>query len=375
MKIGDYVQQPQGFKAFIPDKFPPIEPMVLDLETQQLYAQATLALGKLDGITQLLPDLDFFIFMYVRKEAAYSSQIEGTKATMIDAIRAETELTKDLPSDVDDILRYIQAMHYGFSQLEKIPLSTRLLCEIHKVLMDGARSDNYSSPGEIRNSQNWINGATPAMAKYVPPPVYEMHRAMSDFEKFLHEDKTMLPLIKTAMSHAQFETIHPFLDGNGRTGRLLITFYLCQQKILERPVLYLSAYLRKNRKTYFDLLETYHFGDIIPWIKFFLIGVEEVATQAVCVAREITKLREKDLTKLYTLGFRSKNADTVLKNLYKLPIINVRKVEEWTGLSRPSANKLVDDLVRLNILDQSNKKVEYARQFEYKDYLNLFVEK
>lgn len=375
MTIGNFVLQPQGFKAFIPEKFPPEEPIILDLETQQLYAQATLALGKLDGITQLLPDLDFFIFMYVRKEAAYSSQIEGTKATMIDAIRAETELTKDLPSDVDDILRYIQAMHYGLDYLEKIPLSTRLLCEIHKILMKGARSDNYSAPGDMRNSQNWTNGATPATAKYVPPPVKEMHGAMSDFEKFLHGDKYMLPLIRTAMAHAQFETIHPFLDGNGRTGRLLITFYLCQQKILERPVLYISAYLRKNRKTYFDLLDAYHYGDEMSWIKFFLIGVEEVAIQAVTVARKITKLREQDLIKIYALGSRSKTAGIVLKNLYKLPIVNVRKIEEWTGLSRPSANKLVSDLVELKILDQSNKEVEYARQFEYKDYLRLFMEK
>jgi Fic family protein len=372
MKIGTFVQQPQGFKAFIPEEFPPKKEILLDLQTQQLHANATLALGKLDGITQLLPDLDFFIFMYVRKEAAYSSQIEGTKATMIDAIRAETELTKDLPSDVNDILRYIDAMNYGLKNLERLPLSTRLLCEIHKVLMDGARTDTYVAPGELRSSQNWINGSNPITAKYVPPPVYEMQRALSDFEKFIHNESNMLHLIKVAMAHAQFETIHPFLDGNGRTGRLFITFYLCQQKILERPVLYLSVYLKKHRRTYFDLLDAYHEGEITPWINFFLIGVEEVANQAIKTAKAITELRERDLAKLYTLGKRGKMAELVLKNLYKLPIINVGKIEEWTGLSRPSANKLVRDLIALGILYQNDEEVQYARQFNYRDYVKLF---
>lgn len=374
MKIGSFVKQLGDFTAFIPDKFPPQKDIVLDLQTQQLHAQATLALGKLDGITQLLPDLDFFIFMYVRKEATYSSQIEGTRANMIDAIRAETELTKDLPSDVNDILRYILAMNYGLDNLSRLPLSTRLLCEIHKVLMEGARTDTYAAPGELRSSQNWVNGATPATAKYVPPPVHEMNRALSDFENFLHSDTRMLHLIKTAIAHAQFETIHPFLDGNGRTGRLLITFYLCQKGILERPVLYLSAYLRKHRKTYFDLLDGYHYGDIIPWLNFFLIGIKEVATQATKTAKKITELREKDMEKIYSLGKRGETAILVLKNLYKLPIINVKKIEEWTKLSRPSANKLVYDLIDLGILNQTKEDVTYARQFEYKEYLKLFTE-
>lgn len=374
MKIGTFVKQSGDFSAFIPDKFPPAEDIILNLQTQQLHAQATLALGKLDGITQLLPDLDFFIFMYVRKEATYSSQIEGTRANMIDAIRAETELTKDLPSDVDDILRYINAMNYGLENLSRLPLSTRLLCEIHKILMAGARTDTYAAPGELRSSQNWVNGATPATAKYVPPPVHEMNRALSDFENFLHVDTRMLHLIKTAIAHAQFETIHPFLDGNGRTGRLLITFYLCQQGILERPVLYLSAYLRKHRKTYFDLLDGYHYGDIIPWINFFLIGIAEVAMQATKTAKKITELREKDMEKIYSMGKRGETAIAVLKNLYKLPIINVKKVEEWTKLSRPSANKLVYDLIELGILYNTKEDVTYARQFEYREYLKLFTE-
>lgn len=332
-------------------------------------------LGKLDGITQLLPDLDFFIFMYVRKEAAYSTQIEGTKATMIDSIRAETEMTRDLPSDVDDILRYIQAMNYGLKRLEELPLSSRLIREIHKVLMRGARSDHYSAPGEFRTSQNWIGGGSPQIARFVPPPVDQMQRSLSDFEKFLHATDDILVLIKTALAHAQFETIHPFLDGNGRTGRLLITFYLCQQKILERPVLYLSEYLKQNRDDYFDLLNGYHNRNIIPWINFFLDGAAKVAEQAIEAARQITKLRKKDIAKIHVLGKRAETATVVLKNLYRLPIINVKKIEEWAQLSRPSANKLVRDFMKLGILEQREKEIQYARQFEYREYLKIFAEK
>jgi Fic family protein len=374
MKIGTLIQQSAGFKAFIPAEFPPKESLGLTDLTHKLHAKASLMLGKLDGITQLLPDLDFFIFMYVRKEAAYSTQIEGTKATMIDAILAETEMTRDLPPDVDDILHYIQAMNYGLKRLEKLPLSSRLIREIHKILMKGARSNHYSSLGEFRTSQNWIGGGSPQTARFVPPPVDQMQRSLSDLEKFLYVQDDMLPLIKTALAHAQFETIHPFLDGNGRTGRLLVTFYLCQQKILERPVLYLSEYLKQNRDNYFDLLHGYHNGNIVLWINFFLEGVAKVADQAVKIARQITKLREKDISTIHVLGKRAETATVVLKNLYRLPIINVKKIEEWTNLSRPSANKLVKDFVKLGILKQRDEKTQYARQFEYKEYLRIFAE-
>lgn len=374
MKIGTFIQQPGSYKALIPEPFPPKEPLVFNDQTQNLHSKAMLSLGKLDGITQLVPDLDFFIFMYVRKEAAYSSQIEGTKATMIDVIRAETELTRDLPKDVDDILHYIEAMNYGLNRLEKLPLSSRLLREIHKILMKGARTDQYAAPGEFRISQNWVGGGSPQTARFVPPPPTEMQRALSDLEKYFHDQKPMLTLIKTALIHAQFETIHPFLDGNGRTGRLLITFYLCQQSILERPVLYLSVYFRKYRDVYFDLLNGYHNGDVIPWINFFLEGIIQVSKEAIKTSRLIAKLRERDMEKLITMGKRSETALKVLRNLYKLPIINVRKVEEWTGLTRPSANKLVNDLIKLGILSQRDKRVSYARQFDYKEYIKIFLE-
>src|SRR3989344_8237233 len=258
MEIGKFVQQPQGFKAFVPAPFPPAERFIFSPLTENLHARASLMLGKLDGITQLLPDLDFFIYMYVRKEAALSSEIEGTQATMSDAIRAEVEITKDLPQDVDRILHYIEAMNYGLKRLEDLPLSLRLIREVHRALIADTGDAPGKTPGEFRTSQNWIGGASPATARFVPPPVTNMHHALDELEKFMHAKDGLPPLIKTALLHAQFETIHPFLDGNGRTGRLLITFFLCQQGVLERPVLYLSEYFKKNRELYFDLIHDYH---------------------------------------------------------------------------------------------------------------------
>ncbi len=375
MKTGEFIQQPEGFKAFVPHKFPFEGKSEFSAQTEMLHARAALAVGKLDGITQLLPDLDLFIFMYARKEAALSSEIEGTQATMSDAIRAEIEITKDLPKDVDRILHYIDAMKKGLQRLESLPLSLRLVREVHKTLLEGTGDAPGKTPGEFRRSQNWIGGASPATARFVPPPVHEMLRALDDFEKFIHADIEMPPLIKTALMHAQFETIHPFLDGNGRVGRLLVTFYLCQQEILERPVLYLSAFFKKHREAYFDMLERYHNkGEVAPWVDFFLEGIITVANQAVETSRAITILREKDMASVLALGgSRAKNGLTVLRGLYKLPIVNVRKVEEWTGLSRPAANTLVSEFVRIGILVQRDRLTTYGRDFEYKKYLELFT--
>ncbi len=375
MKLGNFIQQPQGFKAFVPDYFPPKEKILFNSLTEQLHSRAAFALGKLDGITQLLPDLDFFIFMYVRKEASLSSEIEGTQATMSDAIRAETEITKDLPRDVDRILHYIKAMNEGLKRLESLPLSLRLIQEVHKTLLEGTGDAPGKTPGEFRRSQNWIGGASPTTARFVPPPVSEMQRSLSDFEKFLHSKEEITPLIKTALAHAQFETIHPFLDGNGRVGRLLITFYLCQQGILERPVLYLSEFFKKNSQSYFDLLEGYHNrGEVVPWVNFFLEGVATVSEQAINVSKKINKIREEDIKRIQDLGgSRAKNGMIVLRKLFELPIMNVRKVEEWTGLSRPSANALVKKFMELGILEQRNRKTTYGRDFEYKRYLEIFT--
>jgi len=375
MRVGKLIQQPTGYRAFIPDKFPPNEPIIFGSKTQQLHARAALMLGKLDGITQLLPDLDFFIFMYIRKEAARSSGIEGTRATMIDVIKSEADIASDFPEDVDRILHYIKAMDYGLKRIESLPLSLRFIKEIHKVLIEGTIDAPGRTPGEFRISQNWIGGGSPSTAKFVPPPPYEMKQSLGDLEKFLYAKDEYPPLIKAALSHAQFETIHPFLDGNGRSGRLLTTFYLCKLGILERPVLYLSEYFLNNQKNYYEALDSYHSeqGDVSEWLNFFLDGVAIIAGEAVETSKKINTLRQKDLIKIQSLGRRAKTGVVVLENLFKLPIVTVRKVEEWTGLSRPQANDLVRKIVDLGILEQKNKGVEYGREFWYKAYIDQFV--
>lgn len=377
MKIGKLIQQPSGYQAFIPDKFPPKEQIVLSSKTQQLHAKAAFMLGKLDGITQLLPDLDFFIFMYIRKEATRSSEIEGTQATIIDVIKSEAQIESRFPQDVERIVHYIRAMEYGLKRIETLPLSLRFIREIHKVLIGGTIDAPGKTPGEFRISQNWIGGGSPNTAKFVPPTHTEMKRCLDDFEKFLHTTDEYPPLIKAALAHAQFETIHPFLDGNGRTGRLLTTFYLCKLGILERPVLYLSEYFLNSQKTYYGSLNSYHQedADVSGWLDFFLDGVAIIAAVAIEASKKINVLRQKDTIKIQSLGRRTKTGITVLENLYKLPIVSVKKVEEWTELSRPQANDLVKKLVELEILEQRDKDIEYGREFWYKKYLDLFVSK
>ena len=338
----------------------------------KLLSDANLLLGKLDGMAKLLPDIDFFIFMYIKKESTYSSQIEGTKARLTDALQAEVEKTPGLPDDVDDILHYINAMHDGLRQLEKLPLSLRLIKEAHQVLLTKARASYFPYPGEFRKVQNWIMGTNPADAHFVPPPPEYVMHAMSDLEKFFYSYEDIPILIKVALIHSQFETIHPFVDGNGRTGRLLITFYLCQQKILERPVLYLSEHFKKHQELYFSMLDEYRKGNISSWLKFFLKGVVTVAKEAIETSDRIIDLREKDMQKVSSLGRASKNAIVLLKNLYKLPIINVRKIQEVTNLSREASNRLVKRFIRLGLLHPKEKGKKYGRMFVYKEYLNLF---
>jgi len=373
--IGKYVQQKGGYNAFIPEKFPPTELSLNEPKIIKLLADANLQLGKLDGLTKLLPDIDFFIFMYINKEAAYSSQVEGTRAKLTDALQAEVERTPDLPKDVDDILHYIKAMNKGLKRLNKLPLSLRLIREVHATLLTKARSSTYPRPGEFRKSQNWIMGTNPADAHFVPPPPEYVMEAMSDLEKLFYSHEDVPVLIKAGLLHSQFETIHPFLDGNGRTGRLLITFYLCQQKILERPVLYLSEHFKKHRDLYFSMLDEYRKGNIVSWMEFFLKGVVRVAAEAIVTSNKVVELREKDLHKVSELGRASKNAIVLLKNLYRIPIINVRKIEEVADLSREAANRLVDRFVKIGILIPKDKGRRYGRLFVYKDYLSLFEEK
>ena len=370
--IGKYIKQIEGYKAFIPEKFPPKNLSFQGERLIQLLSTSSLSLGKLDGLTKLVPDIDFFIFMYIKKEAALSTQIEGTKALLTDALHAEIERAPELPPDVDDILHYIEAMNIGLNELKNIPLSLRLIKKIHQVLLTEARSTFFPYPGEFRKTQNWIMGTNPDNARFVPPPPDYVTSAMTDLEKFFYSYRNIPILIKIGLIHAQFETIHPFIDGNGRTGRLLITLYLCQEKLLERPVLYLSEYLKKNRDLYFAKLDEYRKGNVFLWLEFFLEGVGKVAEEAIETSNKIIELREKDQQKIMKLGKGTKNAIKLLKNLYKLPIVNVKKVEEFTGLSREGANRLVKKFVELDLLVPKEKEKKYRRIFIYKEYLRLF---
>jgi len=373
MKIGQTIKQPQGHKSFVPDAFPPQEGFDFSRKLIQKASWATLSLGKLDGVTQLLPDVDFFLFMYICKDAASSSQIEGTKATMIDAIEATSKTSDNLPGDVDDILHYIKALNYGLLRLKDFPLSLRLIQEIHKGLMENARATHFSDPGHFRVSQNWIGGTAPSNALFVPPPPHEIHRCLGDLEKFIHQTDDVLPVIKAGLIHAQFETIHPFLDGNGRTGRMLITLFLCVEKLLDQPVLFLSSYFKKHQSAYYERINGYHNGKIEAWLDFFLDGIIETSMEAIEIAKKINLLREQDMQKVQELGkTEAKNTIKVLFQLFKLPITNVAKVQEWTGFTRQGAYKTIKRLVELGILQTKDKNKKYGQSYVYRSYVDIF---
>jgi Fic family protein len=377
MEMGQLRQQKEGFKAFVPYAFPPREGFEFDRKILKKSDVATRLLGKLDGITKLLPDVDFFLAMYLRKDAASSSQIEGTMATMVDAIEADMQLSASIPQDVDDILHYIKALDYGMKRVGRdgFPVSLRFVRELHEQLMDKARATHFSSPGEFRTSQNWIGGTRPDNARFVPPPVEEMKNALADLEKFIHADDETLTLIKAALIHAQFETIHPFLDGNGRTGRMLITFYLWKEEYLEKPVLFLSSYFKRNQKTYYERLYGYHFGSVEAWVDFFLDGVIEIANEAIDIVGKITALRERDMMKVQALGKRaSESAMLVLPRLYEQPIVNVATVQKWTGFTSVGAQTVIKRFIDMGILMSKDKGKKYAQSYIYKKYVDIFSE-
>ena len=375
IKIGELHKQKGGFKAFIPNSFPPKGGYLFSHTVDKKNDIAVRLLGKLDGITEILPDINFFLFMSMRKDAASSSQIEGTRATIIDAIEVEAKINSNIPEDVDDILHYIKALDYGLKRLEEFPFCLRFLRELHKELTKGARASQFAHPGEFRNSQNWIGGTRPDNAYFVPPPVPEMHKALDDLEKFIHTNNEILPLIKAGLAHAQFETIHPFSDGNGRTGRLLVTFYLWKEKLLEKPVLFLSSYFKKHQKVYYERLDKYHKeGAVQEWIEFFLDGVAEIAKEAIGTVRAINKLHEQNILRIQSLSKRSsESAVKVLPQLYKMPIVKVAKIQEWTGFTRVGAQNLIDRFVKLGILRDHNPKKTYDKSYVYREYIDIFV--
>jgi Fic family protein len=316
--------------------------------------------------------------MFVKKDATYSSQIEGTQATLQDAIAAPvTEEHSKLSSDVDDIIHYINAVNYGTNELaKKLPLSWRYVREMHTRLMKGARATQHAYPGEFRKTQNWIGGKSPSDATFVPPAVPDMKNALDDLEKFIHAEDNFPSLIKAGLIHAQFETIHPFVDGNGRTGRMLITLFLHSAGLLELPVLYLSSYFKKNQKVYYQRLNEYHdeIANVDAWLQFFLEGITEMAISSIETCANITDLRDRDFAKVQQLGARSAAVTLeIIRRLFSQPIVGVAEIMKWTGYSRQGAYKIIERLIDLKILETFGNTA-YSQKYIYADYYSLFDE-
>jgi Fic family protein len=324
-----------------------------------------------------LPNPDLFVYMYVRKEAVLSSQIEGTQSSLQDLLAAEAQvLSPDRPHDVAEVINYVRAMNYGLARLEALPVSMRLIREIHAKLLEGARG-SHLTPGEPRTSQNWVGpgGCTLAEAVFVPPPPHEIPQALTDLERFLHSDTQLPLLIKIGLAHAQFETIHPFLDGNGRIGRLLITFLLCERRVLLKPVLYLSHYFKRHRQEYYERLQSVRdAGTWEEWLAFFLRGVAEVSRQATEMARQILTLRESHRgTIAANLGRAAGNGHRILEHLFEHPIVSVNDVQQWVATTYPAANQLVSRLVENGILSEITGQAR-NRRFSYQSYVQLFYD-
>lgn len=374
-QAGRYIQQASGYRAFYPKALPPEPNIEFSDELQKLLSKANRALGRLDGSIQTLPNPDHFVAMYVRKEAVLSSQIEGTQSSLHDVLAAESHiLSASTPKDVNEVINYVYAMNSGLEDLETLPISVRLIRNIHKRLLKGVRGQDMT-PGELRRSQNWIGppGCTLSEATFVPPPHHEVPNMLGDLEKFIHSESSLPLLVKIGLTHAQFETIHPFLDGNGRIGRLLITFLLCEREVLIKPVLYLSYYFKKHRNKYYELLQNVREnGAWEEWLVFFLNGINEVCKEASETARNLLVLREKHREIIIDkLGRAAANGLRVLEHLYRSPMISVKEVQSLTKISYPAANKLVKQLVTAGVLIESTG---YSRNriFTYSDYLNLF---
>jgi Fic family protein len=376
-RAGHYVPQPGGYRSFLPAPLPPAPPIQIDAELQVRLSRADRALGRLDGSIATLPNPDLFVMMCVRKEAVLSSQIEGTQSSLQDLLAAEARvLYPERPRDVAEVVNYVDALNYGLVRLDALPVSVRLIREIHARLLAGVRG-SHLTPGELRTSQNWLGpaGCSLAEASFVPPPPAEVPRALTNLERFLHEDASLPLLIRIGVAHAHFETVHPFLDGNGRVGRLLISFLLCEREVLSKPVLYLSHYFKQHRQAYYDHLQSVRdTGDWEGWLDFFLRGVAAVSAEATETARRILALREVHRGRITAhLGRAAGNAHKVLEHLYERPIAAVKEVQEITGTTYAAANQLVARLVEQEILYEFTGQ-RRNRRFRYEPYIRLFAE-
>jgi Fic family protein len=349
----------------------------MDGSLQLLLSEADRALGRLDGTILTLPNPDLFVFMYVRKEAVLSSQIEGTQSSLQDVLAAEAKiLGADRPHDVEEVVNYVRALNFGLERLSELPVSIRLIREIHATLLAGVRG-SHLTPGELRTSQNWIGpaGCTLNEATFIPPPPHAVGEHLSALERFLHGESDLPLLIKIGLAHAQFETIHPFLDGNGRVGRLLITFLLCEQRVLQKPVLYLSHYFKRERQAYYDHLQQVRDqGNWEAWLAFFLRGIADVSRQATETARNILLLRERHrLTIAKNMGRAAGKGQRVLEYLFEHPIVSVTEVQELIGSTYPAANDLVSRFVACELLTEITGQARH-RKFRFQSYIELFYE-
>ena len=362
-----------AYKSFMPSVLPPNPPIELDKDIVDLLVKANKQLALLEGISSRIPNIHLFISMYVRKEALMSSQIEGTQATLEDVLDPCLEENTNRP--VGDVVNYIKATDFAINRLKELPLCNRLIKEAHEVLLQGVRGQN-KSPGEFRHSQNWIGaaGCNLQTARYIPPSVEDMILAMSDLEKYINGDDDLDVLIRAGLIHYQFETIHPFLDGNGRIGRLLITLFLMEKKVLSTPALYISYFLKKNRIEYYDRMNEVRLkGNYEQWIKFFLEAVYESAKDAVETIDKLTSLHDNYCLKIEGLGRRTKNAMRVFEYLESNPIIEIQKTAKELDIAFNTISSIVKDLTNIGVLEQTSTQSR-NRTFAYKEYLEILKE-
>ena len=362
-------------RAFVPHPLPPRPPLELTRPRQQLLERATLALGRLDAITLLLPDPDVFLYTYVRREAVLSSQIEGTQSSLSDLLLFELEGAPGVPfDDVVEVSNYVAALDHGVRRLaEGFPLCNRLLREMHAILLSRGRGSD-KAPGEFRRTQNWVGGTRPGNAVFVPPPPHRVDGCMAELERFLHADPSYPSLIRAALAHVQFETIHPFLDGNGRIGRLLISFILHHERVLSRPLLYLSLYFKEHRDEYYRLLDLVRReGDWERWLDFFLEGVEQTAANAVHTARRLVHLFQEDEARIHALSRRAGTVLRVFRTLLRRPVTSIGSVRRQTGLSFPAAAKAVETLEHLGVVREITGR-RRDRVYAYARYLEILSE-
>ena len=372
-RAGQLKKMQSDYQCFVPHNLKDIK-LNIDSEINALVNKAYLLLGRLDGMAITLPDIDLFVSMYVQKEAVISSQIEGTQASLVDVLQKDKG--KEKIKDTEEIVNYIKATHYAFKRLNKMPLCMRLIRETHAVLLSNVRGEE-KMPGEFRRSQNWIGHAGSSLkdASFIPPAPDEMDICLGDLERYIHEDSTISNLIKIALIHYQFETIHPFLDGNGRMGRLLIILYLREQGLIEYPVLYLSYFFKKNRNRYYELLNNIRIkGEFEEWIKFFIDGICEISEDAITSIQKIVELKNTDMKKIRELsGSNISNLLLIYDYLLQHPFLEAEDIKNLVGVSKPTANKLLENLMAIEIVELVEDKKRY-RQYVYKKYVDILSE-